>query len=112
MSRSCPPCRSWVYFPVDLKRVFDVLRAFEKENVRYVLIGGVALNLIGIDPMKALYWAAVVNGLLAPPLMLVTMLIARNRVAMGGMPISRRLAFGGWLATAVMWAVAAIFLVV
>jgi NRAMP (natural resistance-associated macrophage protein)-like metal ion transporter len=75
-------------------------------------LGGVALNLIGIDPMKALYWAAVVNGMLAPPLMLVTMLIACNPVAMGGMPISRGLAIGGWLATAVMWGVAVIFLVV
>ncbi len=33
---------------MDLQRVFDVLRAFEKENVRYVLIGGVALNLHGL----------------------------------------------------------------
>jgi hypothetical protein len=35
---------------------------------------GIALNLLAIDPMHALYWAAVVNGLLAPPLMVVTML--------------------------------------
>ena len=75
-------------------------------------LGGIALNLIGVDPMKALYWAAVVNGLLAPPLMVVTMLIARNPAVMGGMPISRRLAFGGWLATMVMTGVAAIFLLV
>ncbi len=75
-------------------------------------LGGVALNFIGVDPMKALYWAAVVNGLLAPPLMFVTMLIARNSEAMGGMPISRLLAFGGWLSTAVMAAVAAVFLLV
>lgn len=73
-------------------------------------LGGVALNLIGIDPMKALYWAAVVNGLLAPPLMVVTMLIARNPRVMGDLTISRRLAFGGWLSTSVMGAVAAIFL--
>ncbi|MFM5930689.1 MAG: NRAMP family divalent metal transporter [Novosphingobium sp.] len=73
-------------------------------------LGGVALNLTGIDPMKALYWAAVVNGLLAPPLMVVTMLIARNPKVMGDLTISRRLAFGGWLSTAVMGAVAAIFL--
>ncbi|MCW1401959.1 divalent metal cation transporter [Novosphingobium sp. MW5] len=73
-------------------------------------VGGVALNLIGIDPMKALYWAAVVNGLLAPPLMIVTMLIARNPKVMGELVISRKLAFGGWLSTAVMVAVAAIFL--
>jgi NRAMP (natural resistance-associated macrophage protein)-like metal ion transporter len=73
-------------------------------------LGGVALNFIGIDPMQALYWAAVVNGLLAPPLMVVTMLIARNAAAMGGMPISRGLAVGGWLATSVMAGVAALFL--
>lgn len=75
-------------------------------------LGGVALNFIGIDPMKALYWAAVVNGLLAPPLMVVTMLIASNPVAMGGMPISRGLKVGGWLSTAVMTVVAAVFLIV
>ncbi len=75
-------------------------------------LGGVALNFIGIDPMKALYWAAVVNGLLAPPLMVVTMLIASNPVAMGGMPISRGLKVGGWLSTTVMTVVAAVFLLV
>lgn len=72
--------------------------------------GGVALNFIGIDPMDALYWAAVINGLLAPPLMVVTMLIARNREIMGNLAISGSLEFGGWLATAVMFGVAGIFL--
>ncbi len=72
--------------------------------------GGVALNFIGIDPMDALYWAAVINGLLAPPLMVVTMLIARNRKIMGNLAISGSLEFGGWLATAVMFGVAGIFL--
>ena len=73
-------------------------------------LGGVALNFIGIDPMSALYWAAVVNGLLAPPLMVVTMLIARNPAVMGELVMGRWLEFGGWLATAVMWLVAGIFL--
>jgi Mn2+/Fe2+ NRAMP family transporter len=73
-------------------------------------LGGVALNLLRIDPMLALYWAAVVNGLLAPPLMVVTMLIARNPAVMGELTISRKLAFGGWLSTAVMGAVAGVFL--
>ena len=73
-------------------------------------LGGVALNFIGIDPMSALYWAAVVNGLLAPPLMVVTMLIARNPAVMGDLVMGRGLEFGGWLATAVMWVVAGIFL--
>ncbi|MDT0507002.1 divalent metal cation transporter [Novosphingobium sp. MMS21-SN21R] len=73
-------------------------------------LGGVALNFTGLDPMRALYWAAVVNGLLAPPLMVVTMLIARNPRAMGHLTISRKLAFGGWLSTAVMWGIALLFL--
>ena len=73
-------------------------------------LGGVALNLLRIDPMQALYWAAVVNGLLAPPLMVVTMLIARNPAVMGDLTISKKLAFGGWLSTAVMGAIAGVFL--
>ena len=72
--------------------------------------GGIALNFIGIDPMKALYWAAVVNGLLAPPLMVVTMLIATNPKVMGKLVLSRRLKAVGWLATAVMWVIAGVFL--
>ena len=73
-------------------------------------LGGVALNFIGNDPMSALYWAAVVNGLLAPPLMVVTMLIARNPAVMGDLVMGPWLEFGGWLATAVMWVVAGVFL--
>ena len=72
--------------------------------------GGIALNFIGVDPMKALYWAAVVNGLLAPPLMVVTMLIATNSRVMGKLVLSRRLRFVGWLATIVMWLIAGVFL--
>lgn len=72
--------------------------------------GGLALNFIGIDPMRALYWAAVVNGLLAPPLMVVTMLIAQNPKVMGHLTISPLLALGGWVSTLVMFAVAGIFL--
>ena len=73
-------------------------------------LSGIALNLIGLDPMLALYWAAVVNGLLAPPLMVVTMLIARNPKVMHHLTISPRLAFGGWVSTAVMGVVALVFL--
>lgn len=73
-------------------------------------MAGFGLNLLGIDPMKALYWAAVVNGLLAPPLMVVTMLIAQNRKVMGHLTISPLLALGGWVSTGVMFLVAGIFL--
>lgn len=71
---------------------------------------GLGMNLLGINPMRALYWTAVINGLLAPPLMVVTMLIARNPRAMGHLVISRRLAALGWLATAAMTAVGLLFL--
>ncbi|MEO0030653.1 MAG: hypothetical protein RIS94_411 [Pseudomonadota bacterium] len=75
-------------------------------------LAGIAMNFLSINPMRALYWSAVVNGLLAPPLMIVTMLIARNRAIMGDLVISRGIAFGGWLSTAVMAAVAVLYLVV
>jgi len=54
----------------------------------------------------------VVNGLLAPPLMIVTMLIARNPKVMGDLVISRGLAFWGWVSTAVMAGVAVLFALV
>jgi len=78
--------------------------------IAFATAGGIALNLLGIDPMKALYWAAVVNGLLAPPLMVVTMLIARNPRVMGHLTIPPLLAGFGWLSTAVMAVVAGVFL--
>jgi Mn2+/Fe2+ NRAMP family transporter len=65
-------------------------------------LGGVLINLLPVDPMKALYWAAVVNGILAAPLMAVMMLIARNRKAMGRMTISMPMTIFGWMATAIM----------
>ena len=73
-------------------------------------LGGLGINFLKIDPMQALYWAAVVNGLLAPPLMVMTMLVARNRHIMGRLAISRRLEIGGWVATAVMSAAGLMFI--
>ncbi|HEY2446930.1 MAG TPA: divalent metal cation transporter, partial [Rhizomicrobium sp.] len=67
---------------------------------------GLALAFSPIDPMKALYWTAVVNGVLAAPLMAVMMLIASNGRIMGRLVISWRLRVVGWSATAVMAAAA------
>ncbi|MFN3458834.1 MAG: NRAMP family divalent metal transporter [Novosphingobium sp.] len=75
-------------------------------------LAGVAMNFLSINPMKALYWSAVVNGLLSPPLMIVTMLIASNRAVMGELVITRGLAIGGWISTAVMTVVAVMFLAI
>jgi len=63
---------------------------------------GLALAFSPIDPMKALYWTAVVNGVLAAPLMAVMMLISSNPRIMGRLVIGWKLKLVGWFATAVM----------
>lgn len=73
-------------------------------------LAGIGMNFLSINPMRALYWSAVVNGLLAPPLMVVTMLIARNRAVMGDLVIGRGLTAFGWISTGVMTVVALLFL--
>ena len=65
-------------------------------------IGGVALNFTSIDPIKALYWSAVVNGVLAAPLMAVMMIITMNGRIMGRLTLPWPMLITGWLATAVM----------
>ena len=65
-------------------------------------LGGILINALPIDPIKALYWAAVVNGVLAAPLMAVMMLMARNRRVMGRMTLSMPMTILGWFATFVM----------
>ncbi|MCW3846414.1 divalent metal cation transporter [Sphingomonas sp. LB-2] len=78
-------------------------------TIAVTTLAGAALQTIGIDPVKALYWAAVVNGVLAAPLMVVMMLIARNRRAMGQLTLPFGTTLLGWGATLVMAAATAIF---
>jgi NRAMP (natural resistance-associated macrophage protein)-like metal ion transporter len=63
---------------------------------------GVGLGFTRIDPIKALYWAAVINGVISVPIMFVMMRMSTNRKIMGHFVDSNRLAGLGWLATAVM----------
>jgi NRAMP (natural resistance-associated macrophage protein)-like metal ion transporter len=79
-------------------------------TIAVTTLAGASLNTIGIDPARALYWAAVVNGILAGPLMAVMMLIVRNPKAMGRLTVSRRQMVLGWTATGVMIAASALFL--
>jgi len=65
-------------------------------------VAGALMQMVGVNPVRALYWSAVVNGVLAAPLMAVMMLIARNRRAMGKLVLSWPMTVAGWLATAVM----------
>jgi NRAMP (natural resistance-associated macrophage protein)-like metal ion transporter len=63
---------------------------------------GVALNFTSISPIKALFWSAVINGVIAVPIMIVMMLMAARGDIMGKFVIRPRLRILGWLATAVM----------
>jgi NRAMP (natural resistance-associated macrophage protein)-like metal ion transporter len=78
-------------------------------TIAVATLGGVLMNFIGLDPVKALYWSAVVNGVLSAPLMAVMMLIASNPRVMGRLTLSTRMRVLGWLATAVMALATAVF---
>jgi Mn2+/Fe2+ NRAMP family transporter len=62
----------------------------------------VALNLASINPMRALYWAAVLNGVSAVPLMAAVMLLATQARVMGPLRLPASLRALGWAATATM----------
>ena len=67
---------------------------------------GAALNFTPIDPIKALFWSAVINGVVAVPVMVMMMHLSSHRAAMGQFTISKPLQVVGWAATAVMAAAA------
>ena len=63
---------------------------------------GIGINFIGIDPIKALFWAAVLNGVVSVPLMVVMMIMARAPKVMGQFILPRPLWAMGWLCTLTM----------
>jgi NRAMP (natural resistance-associated macrophage protein)-like metal ion transporter len=67
---------------------------------------GVAIDFLGINPIKALFWTAVINGVVAPPLLVVVMLVANNKRVMGARTNGLFANIVGWLAAAVMFAAA------
>jgi NRAMP (natural resistance-associated macrophage protein)-like metal ion transporter len=69
-------------------------------------LGGLLMNFIGISPMDALFWTAVLNGFLAPPLLVIIMLIANNKAVMGKRVNGRSMNILGWMTTVLMFAAA------
>jgi NRAMP (natural resistance-associated macrophage protein)-like metal ion transporter len=65
---------------------------------------GAALNFSPIDPIKALFWSAVVNGIVAVPVMVLMMLMTHREDVMGEFVLPPVLRVVGWLATAAMGA--------
>jgi NRAMP (natural resistance-associated macrophage protein)-like metal ion transporter len=74
--------------------------------IAIAMLLGLALNYIHLDAIKMLFWAAVVNGLLAPPLILLVVLLTNDARVMGTRVNSLSLSCLGWLCFAVMTAAA------
>jgi NRAMP (natural resistance-associated macrophage protein)-like metal ion transporter len=74
-------------------------------------VGGVILCFTPMDPVKELFWSAVLNGVIAVPIMAVMMLIASRPERMGDNTIGPRLRVMGWIATAAMAAIVVAMLV-
>jgi NRAMP (natural resistance-associated macrophage protein)-like metal ion transporter len=67
---------------------------------------GIAITYVGLDAIKLLFTTAVINGVLAPPLILVVLLLTSDRTVMGDATNSRTLSLLGWIAFVVMVAAA------
>ncbi|WP_249134610.1 Nramp family divalent metal transporter [Bradyrhizobium japonicum] len=90
--------RKW---PVGLSRKPKEAIAFY--GVLAVSVGlGIAINFTGLDPIKALYWSAVINGVLAAPVMIIMMLLVRRKSVMGDLIVRGPVYWLGWLATIAM----------
>ena len=70
--------------------------------IAFATLIGIGFNFVGVDPIKALFWCAVLNGVVAVPLMVVMMVMARQTAVMGRFVLPRALWAMGWLCTAVM----------
>ena len=92
-----------------LSRGFHEARGFYAIIIAATLIGTL-MSTLEVDPIKALVWSAIVNGVISVPIMVVMMWIGQSRRLMGRFTISPRHRFFGWAATAVMGiAVAGLF---
>jgi Mn2+/Fe2+ NRAMP family transporter len=68
------------------------------------VLAGLIIQYSPISPMKALFWSAVINGVVAVPLMAVVIVLASKKSVMGAYTATRSLIILGWIATAVMGA--------
>jgi NRAMP (natural resistance-associated macrophage protein)-like metal ion transporter len=93
-------------WPVGLAQRPGRARAFYG-TIAVATLAGAVMNFTPLDPIKALFWSAVINGVAAVPIMVMIMLMGARRKVMGQFTLGPWLVGLGWLATAVM-AVAAI----
>lgn len=89
-------------------------RGFQEARGFYIIIVaatgiGTVMGELAVDPIKALVWSAIVNGVISVPIMAALMWIGQSKRLMGEHTITRRHRYFGWAATAVM-AVAVLFM--
>ncbi len=90
--------RGW---PIGLERKLRDARGFYAVIAVSVLLG-IAVEISPIDPIKALVWSAVVNGVITVPILIAMMIVASSARQMGRFTATRRQRIFGWLTTAVM----------
>jgi NRAMP (natural resistance-associated macrophage protein)-like metal ion transporter len=88
-------------FPVGLGLKAKRAKAFYGTIVFAFLLGAL-LNFSPIDPIKALFWSAVVNGVVAVPVMVVMMVLSNRETVMGDFTLGPILKIFGWIATGAM----------
>ncbi|MDZ5457085.1 NRAMP family divalent metal transporter [Azohydromonas lata] len=93
-------------WPGGLSRGFHEARGFYGIIVAATVLGTLG-SLLEVDPMSALVWSAVANGVIAVPIMVAMLFIGQSRRLMGAHVMSRRLRWLSWLATGVMAAAVA-----
>lgn len=93
-------------WPTGLARRPLEARAFYAAIVAATL-SGIGITVSPIDPVKALFWSAVINGVVAVPVMAMMMLITANKKIMGEFTVRGTRRIIGWFATVVMAAAAA-----
>jgi Mn2+/Fe2+ NRAMP family transporter len=92
-----------MHWPVGLAKKAGRARGFYL-TIAISTVVGAAMNFSPIDPVKALFWSAVINGIVAVPVMVIMMLMTHRQDVMGEFAIPPVLRGVGWLATVVMGA--------
>jgi len=88
-------------WPVGFSRVLKEAKAFYA-TVALATLVGMGIIFVGIDPIKALFWSAVLNGIVAVPIMVIMMLMASRRDILGPFTVRGPLKILGWVATGLM----------
>jgi hypothetical protein len=90
-----------LHWPCSLERQAKHAKGFYTILSAAILMG-LCLNFFHVNPIKALFWTAVINGVASGPIMIMVMLMATSQKVMGELTISARPRILGWAATVVM----------